>query len=74
MFSLIPYTVDLTPHAHIILPLSGKKVIYLRFFLIRRVVENLTPSDANLTIFGRIFESNQALILKFIALLKKIND
>jgi hypothetical protein len=33
---------------HILLPLSEKKVMNLSLFLIRGVVENLTPSDTQL--------------------------
>ena len=46
----IPCALRLEPltFIHIILPLSEKKVIYLRFFLIRGVVENLTPFDTQL--------------------------
>ena len=48
MFYLIPYTVYLRPFIYLILPLSEKRDKYLRFFLIRGVVENLTPSDTQL--------------------------
>jgi hypothetical protein len=44
----IPFRLEPCTLVYLLLPLSEKKVIYLRLYLIMEVVENLTPSDAQL--------------------------